>query len=351
MKKQFVLLLMALLVCGMMVACATEPVPESAPDATAEVPTYEALTLKMGHSAPVGSTLDVVAQSIVDEVAAKTDGLLTIEIYPAAQLGDENVMFDSVMSGTLDMDFVGTPILSTVMPEFNAVSLPFLFKDVEEFFSVVTSEEFISTTNAIVNEKNLELIGYPNGEMRGLSNVKHEVRTPEDLKGLTIRVMSGSMYTDMFQAMGAITSTLAFGEVYSALQQGVIDGEDNGLNMLDMMKFMEVEKYHTALGHTVQTNPLVVNKQVWDSLPAEWQQIIRDAVKTQEDNYITGILEPQIAASKAVCEENGVNIVMELTDEEYQAFRDSVQSVYEKYQAVIGDEFYTFILDLVESYR
>lgn len=308
-------------------------------------------TIRLGHSGPLGSSIDVSVQNIAAEIEEKTDGALIIEIYPGAQLGDENVMLDSLMSGTLDMDLAGTPILANVMPEFNMLNMPFLFRNTDEFFAVVNTKDFIEKSNSITNPKGIVLLGYPNGEMRGLSNTRHEVRTPADLKGLNLRVMAGPLYTDIFKALGAMTTTLSFGEVYSALQQGVIDGEDNGINMLDMMKFMEVEKFHTALGHTIQTNPILVNKKLWESLTEEQRNIIQDVVFANAKAYPTEILKPQIDASKKVVEDNGVKVVMELSQEEYQSFVDAVAPVYDKYKPQVGDDFYQFVMDQITAYR
>ncbi|MCK9217503.1 MAG: TRAP transporter substrate-binding protein [Firmicutes bacterium] len=353
-RKLSLLLAMILIVTLSLMACGKTP--ESQPEGdngeeNGEGVIQETRTIKLGHSGPPGSSLDVVVQNIAEEVEKRTDGALIIEIYPGAQLGDEGVMLDSLMSGTLDMDLAGTPIMANVMPEFNMLSMPFLFRNTDEFFDIVNTDDFIAKSNAITNPKGIVLLGYPNGEMRGLSNVKREVRTPADLKGLNIRVMNGPLYTDMFKALGAMTTTLSFGEVYSALQQGVIDGEDNGINMLDMMKFMEVEKFHTVLGHTIQTNPLLINKQLWDSLSEEHRNVIQEVVTEEAKAYPTKVLEPQIAASKKVVEENGVKVIMELTQDEYQAFKDAVEPVYDKYKPQIGDDFYQYVMDKISDYR
>lgn len=349
MKKKYVFLLAILIIFAFALGACEEQ--STVKDPEPEVVETKITVIKLGHSGPPGSSIDVGVQNIAKAVEEKTDGALVLEIYPGAQLGDENVMLDSLMSGTLDMDLAGTPIMANVMPEFNMLSMPFLFRNTDEFFAIVNSKDFIEKCNEITNPKGIVLLGFPNGEMRGLSNVKREVRTPEDLKGLNLRVMAGPLYTDMFKAMGAMTTTLAFGEVYSGLQQGVIDGEDNGINMLDMMKFMEVEKFHTALGHTIQTNPLLVNKKLWDSLPEEQQKIVEDVVFAQAQAYPEEILKPQIEASKKVVEENGVKVVMELTQEEYEAFKNSVSSVYDKYKPEIGDDFYEYVMNQINSYR
>ena len=351
-KKVFSLLLASALLIGCLAGCGDKNTPSGSKDPapSGSGSSGQTVSLKLGHVGPPGSTMDIVAQGIAEQVKEATNGSVEIIVYPQGQLGDETVMLDSTLSGTLDMAMIGTPVMSTVFPEFNALCLPFLFRDTDEFFSIVQTDEFIEKTNAITSQKGAVLLGYPNGEQRGLSNVKHEVRTPADMAGLKIRVMNGSIYTDTFAALGATTSTMPFGEVYTALQQGVIDGEDNGLDFMTKQKFSEVEKYHTNLGHAIQTNPFIVNSGVWDKLSADQQQAIKDAIKTQQDAYaVTLATELEKAVTNA--EDAKVNLVMELTDEEYGAFRDACSGVYEKYQSIIGDEFYNYVLGLVDAAR
>lgn len=348
MKKLFSLLLASALLIGCLAGCGDKPSGGSQPPATAKP--GETVTLKLGHVGPPGSTMDIVAQGIATQVKEATGGAVVIEVYPQGQLGDETVMLDSTISGTLDMAMIGTPVMSTVFPEFNMLCLPFLFRGTDEFFSIVQTEDFIAKSNEITSAKGLTLLGYPNGEGRGLSNTKREVRTPADLAGLKIRVMNGSIYSDTFAALGAATSTMPFGEVYTALQQNVIDGEDNGLDFMTKQKFSEVEKYHTNLGHAIQTNPFIVSTAVWNKLAPEYQTAITDAIKAQQAEY-TKTLATAIEEAIVRAGEAKVNLVMELSDSEYQAFKDAVAPVYEKYEPIIGDSFYGYVNGLIEAAR
>jgi len=307
------------------------------------------LTLKMGHTGPVNSSLDVGLKNIAKEVQEKTGGSVVIQIYPQGQLGSEEVMLDSAITGTLDIAITSTPILANIKPEFNALSLPFLFKDVVDFFDIVTAEKFIGATSDLMKGKNLVLLGYPNALMRGLSNTKRNIRTPADMKGLKIRVMAGPLYTDMFNAMGATTSTLPFSELYSALQQGVVDGEDNHIYVMNIMKFMEVEKYHTVLNHTVQCNAFLVNEKVWNKLSADQRQIFKNALNNLVKVYLDMVKSDTEKAIQAA-EKNRVNVI-NLSSAEGQAFKNAVQPVYAKYRKAIGDEFYNYVMSQVESHK
>lgn len=338
--KKLVSLLLAL---TMVLSFAVGALADSGDYPTPEKP----ITLKLGHVGPPNSSLQLSAEAIADEVREKTDGAVNIEVYPQSQLGDAIVMLDGMSTGTLEMAMVGCNEIATMLPDFYAFCLPFLFTRLEDFMNVAWDQEVVDAAAEILATKGITLIGFTSGETRGFSNTKHAVHTPEDMAGMKVRIQAGSIYTDTFEALGTVPSTMAFSEVYSALQQGVIDAEDNGADMLTKMKFAEVEKYHTMLNHMVQSNPLMVSTDVWNQLSPEQQEIIR----TAEANWRAGYLEfmdGQIADSIQAAKDAGVEIV-ELTDEEFQAFKDATASVYDTYVPQIDPDFYALISSKVEA--
>ena len=154
---------------------------------------------------------------------------------------------------------------------------------------------------------------------------------------------------DTFEALGAVPSTMAFSEVYSALQQGVIQAEDNGADMLTKMKFAEVEKYHTMLNHMVQSNPLLISNEIWNRLSNDQQNAIVEAEAAWGDNYLP-FMKEQLAASVQAAKDAGVEIV-ELSDSEFQAFKDATASVYDAYTPQIDASFYELICGKIDAYR
>ena len=142
---------------------------------------------------------------------------------------------------------------------------------------------------------------------------------------------------------------MAFSEVYSALQQGVIHAEDNGADMLTKMKFAEVEKHHTVLNHMIQSNPLMISTDIWNQLSPEQQDAIVAAEKAWGDAYLP-FMEEQIGASIQAAKDAGVNII-ELSESEFQAFKDATASVYDTYVPNIDADFYKLICDKIDAYR
>lgn len=356
--KKFVSLLLALIMVLSLVACGGGKTEAPAkPDGTkteepakTDYPTAEKpITLKLGHVGPPNSSLQIAAETIAADVLEKTGGAVVIEVYPQSQLGDAIVMLDGMSNGTLEMAMVGTNEIATMLPDYYALCLPFLFSGLDEFINVVRDPEVTAASNEILNTKGITLIGYCSGETRGYSNTQHAVHSPADIAGQKVRIQAGSIYVDTFEALGATPSTMAFSEVYSALQQGVIHAEDNGADMLTKMKFAEVEKYHTMLNHMIQSNPLMISNEFWNKLSPEQQDAIVAAEKAWGDNYLT-FMEEQIANAIQSAKDAGVEIV-ELSDSEFQAFKDATASVYDTYVPDIDADFYKLICDKIDAYR
>lgn len=356
--KKFFALLLTLAMVFTLAACGGAPGSNSSgpaadsgkPADSADYPTAEKpVTLKLGHVGPPNSSLQIAAEAIAADVLDKTGGAVVIEVYPQSQLGDAVVMLDGLSNGTLEMAMVGCNEIATMLPDFYVFCLPFLFSGLDEFITVAREAEVTAKANEIMNTKGITLIGFPTGECRGYSNTQHAVHSPADITGQKVRIQAGAIYVDTFEALGAVPSTMAFSEVYSALQQGVIHAEDNGADMLTKMKFAEVEKYHTMLNHMIQSNPLMISTEVWNKLSPDQQSAIREAEAAWGDNYLT-FMEDQLASSVQSAKEVGVEIV-ELSDSEFQAFKDATSSVYDVYVPQIDSSVYELVCGRIDAYR
>lgn len=335
--------LILVLVALLMPACAPKEVaPAPAPP--------EKLVFKYGHCAPPIQIMGRAATFFKEYVEEHSGGAIEIEVYPLSQLGGERAMYDQILAGTLDMGSIGAPIQSTAVPEMNAFCLPFVVANEDIFWDVVKTKEFHDRFTSIVRERTgVELLAYADVCGRGVLNKYRPIRSPEDLQGLKVRVMEGAIYTDMFRAMGAGTAPIPFPELYTALQQGVVDGEDNSCDMAVMMKFVEVEKFYTNTNQTMQTNPLIVAKSSWAKLTAEQKQLFIETAEAMDvfsrEEYRKDKLEGYVTAR----EEYGVEVIEELTAEERAAFKKAVEPVLAKYRKVIGEDFFDFFIDLVNK--
>jgi C4-dicarboxylate-binding protein DctP len=199
-----------------------------------------------GHSTPEKSSGNTQAMIFKEKIEELSGGAILVDVYPGSQLGNEATMLDGVYSGTMDAGIISGTVLTSILPQVNAWYLPFLFKDLADLGDTIYTDEFYEYNAQLFEEETgIHFLGIPILSARGLLNDQHAVTTPDDMKGLTIRCIQGQIIVDIFEAMGASTTQLAFNEVYTALQQGVIDGVENGLSDCIEMKFVEVGKYYT----------------------------------------------------------------------------------------------------------
>lgn len=356
MKKALSLILalamvMSLAACGGERAAGQPSAPDAnepaaaAPDAnypTAENP----LTISLGHSTPEKSSGNTQAMIFKEYVEEATGGAILVDVYPNSQLGNESTMLEGIYSGSMDAGIISGTVLTTVLPEVNAWYLPFMFSTLDEYAAVMFSDEFYEKTAELFETKTgMHYLGIPIVSPRGLLNTKRAVTSPEDMKGLTIRCIAGEIITDIFAAMGASTTQLSFGEVYTGLQQGVCDGVENGLSDCIEMKFVEVAKYYTDTIQCMNGLALIVSDALWQKLSPEQQEVLRAggryAESTVVENQQSYIDECYVVGA----EEYKVNVTR-LTDEQREAFRQACASVYDKYQPIIGDDYYNFVTGL-----
>jgi len=309
------------------------------------------VVFKYGHVAPPKQIMGKASDFLKNYVEEKTKGAIKIEVYPLGQLGGERAMLDAVLAGTINMANIGAPILATAVPEANAFCLPYVIPNEDVFWDVVNDKEFRGKFFSILRKKGVEPIGFIDGCGRGFLNKKRPVRRPEDIKGLTIRVMEGPIYTDMFRALGANTRTIPFPELYTALQQGVVEGEDNSADMAVFMKFTEIEKFFTNTNQTIQTNPTLIAKSSWDKLTEEQKKIFKEAGEAADKFSREEYRKDKLEGYRVAREQYNVAVIEDLTPEERAAFRKAVEPVLAKYRKVIGEEFFDLFINTAKKYE
>lgn len=308
------------------------------------------LVLKLGHPVPPVLPMAKGASWFAECVTQKTGGAVKIQVYPMSQLGGERAMFDQILAGTLDMGCISPTIMATAIPELDIFSLPFLLPNKEVARDVMNSKELYNKLAPIMRAKGVEPIIFGFGIIgRGVGNKLRPIRRPEDFNGLKMRVMEGSIFTETFRTLGANPAAIPWPEVYPALQQGVIDGEDGGYAAGVAMKFVEVSKFATQLNQTMQTNPIICAEGSWDKLTKEQQEIVRECAKLAEEvtKEETRKFEDEMAT--VAREQFGVQVIRELTPEERAAFKEATEPVRRKYRAVIGEEIYDWYIDFLKK--
>ncbi|SHJ52066.1 tripartite ATP-independent transporter solute receptor, DctP family [Malonomonas rubra DSM 5091] len=323
----------------------------------ASIPTAAlAAKVKFGHIAPTFHGMSKGIDAFADYVREKTDGKIDIATFPQGQLGNERSMASQVQSGSLPIAAVTTAVLQNFVPEVAILDMPFLFPNRATAYAVLDDEAVKEKIFSYLPKKGFVGIGWVENEIRDFSNTKRPIRHPEDIKGLKVRVMNSPAYLDTFNQLGASTVGIPFPEVYSALQTGVIDAQENPLMTAVLMKFPEVTKFVTNTQHALTECIIVVNPDFWNRLSPEYQQIFREAAKIATDVNRARNVEikqslPKLEISiEEYCKQNNVELI-NLTDAEREEFRKAMIPVWDKYRGIIGDDIFDFVLAKIEEHK
>jgi tripartite ATP-independent transporter DctP family solute receptor len=232
--------------------------------------------LTLGHGAAPGNPRHEAAVAFANAVKQKSGGKIEVQVAPSAQMGDDAAMITALRTGTLDMSANSQGAASIVVPEYAAFGMPFLFSEPAQAFKLLDGPlgKELADKSA---QKGLIVLGYWDNGIRHVSNSKKPVLSPADMKGLKIRTPPDAVTIDIMTALGSDTQQIKFAELYVALQQGVVDGQENPLANIDASKLYEVQKFISLTGHKFEMNPLLMSKRTWDRLSEADRKIIREA--------------------------------------------------------------------------
>src|SRR5688572_28777558 len=233
-------------------------------------------------------------------VKERTAGRYSVEVYHSAQLGEEKDTIEQVRSGVIDLNRISMAPFNGIIPETTVPSLPYLFRS-EDHMHKVMDGEIGAQIGAAFEAADLVVLAFYDGGARSFYNSKKPVNTLADLAGMKFRVIQSDIFVDMVSALGANATPMPYGEVYSAIQTGVIDGAENNFPSYDTAKHAEVAKYYSLDEHTMVPEVFVMSKASWDKLTPEDQAIFKEAAKesvTKQRELWTA----QVAASRAKVE-------------------------------------------------
>lgn len=233
--------------------------------------------IRVAGNFAVDHSSSIAMERFAKELAKLTNGELTADVFPAMQLGGAKENVDQVRSGAIFMTWIGMAYLSRTVPELEAVSLPFVFPDRKTAFRVIDSPVG-DLLNKKLAKKGYISLGYMELGSRNVTNNVRPLKTIADFKGLKIRLQPNKTHIATFRAIGANPVPMGIKEVYSALQQGVLDGEENPYSIILTKKFNEVQKYLSDTGHFFDFIIVVANKKRFDSLKPAFQKAIRKAM-------------------------------------------------------------------------
>ena len=333
MKKVIALVLAAVLCAAMLAGCGSSA-PAASGSASSDAPKYEKLTLTMAVNGTDTQVDSRVANHFKELVEAETDGAITIEVFPNDQLagGSSSKGVEMVADGSTDIAAYATVALSVLDPKLGIALVPWTFS------SYTQAREIIDATgldfyNSVLNEYGLTAVGSFHNGFRQLSNNVRPVTTPDDLKGLKIRVPGGEIYMNFFKEFGADPTNMNWGEVFTALQQGTIDGQENGVSVTSTSGVLEVQDYVTIWNYSYENDLIVFNSALWDTLSADTQAMLTEKA-VEACNWGRDIVEAEHDQLIEDFRAKGVQVDV-LTEEQIDAFKSRVtdfcQGFYEKY--------------------
>jgi TRAP-type transport system periplasmic protein len=290
------------------------------------------ITMKLGSDSPLSAAHTLAMVTLKNQVESQTNGRIKCTIYPDGQLGANDVMLNSIKSGSLDATIVDMAVPSTAVPECGIFSMPFLFKDGQQALRAANG-----ATGAVLKPKleaafACELLGWGTDGGRNMWNSKHPITTPADVKGLKMRTQQVQVQVDTYAAFGALPTPMAYTELYSALQTHVVDGGDNGPTDMVSGKLYEVTKYMTMTRHFNVIQMVVVSKKFMAKLTSSDQDVVRAAGKAGGEANATQTFKEE-DADVAILKTKGIEVI-EMSDP--QAFVDIAKSVYAKNANTVG---------------
>lgn len=282
-------------------------------------------------------------KEIVEE---KTNGAIIVEAYHSGQLGDDRTMTEALQLGTQEVTIPSTAPLANFVPEFSVFDFPFLFPN-EEVADKVLDGEVGQKFLEKLESQNLVGLAYWENGFRNVTNSKRAIETVEDFDGLKLRTMENDLHLEAFRALGANPTPMAFTELFTAMQQGTVDGQENPYATIYLQKFYEAQKYVSNSKHIYSPFVFLMSKSFYDSLTEEQQQIVKEAA-IEAGKYERELNREANAKYLADLQEEGMTYT-EIPPEEVAKMKELVQPVIDKYAEKIGKDVVDEVYQAVEE--
>lgn len=291
-------------------------------------------TLKFVNQNAKGHPIVLGMDKFAEIVEAKSGGKLKVTVYPGGALGSDQANVSALQGGTLEMASMNSGIFASLVKDFAIYDFPFLFANPAEADAVVDGS-FGKSLHAKLEEKGLVGLGYYELGFRHISNSKRPINKVEDLAGLKLRVIPNPINVDWVSALGANPTPLPFPELYAALEQKAVDGQENPVATINGAKLFEVQKHLVLSSHQYNPQSIVISKKVWDGLSADEKKVVQDAVnesikfQRQQSRALASSLLDTL-------KKNGMQVT-ELPAAEVAKLREKMKPVIAKHSATVGE--------------
>ena len=286
--------------------------------------------LKLGHIAEPVHPCGQGATKFVEFVTQKSDGEIVVEVFPSAQLGGQKDLVEGLVLGTVDMALVGTTVLGQFQPQISIFDLPFLFANREHAYKSLDNVGM--KIGEQLEPKGIKLLGYMENGIHHLTNNARPVSTPEEMKDLKVRVMNNMFFIEMMKSLGAFPTLRAFSGVYSAMQQGTVDGQENTSAHIWTKRFFEVQKYASKTAHVYSPEPVLISMAVWSRLDKDQQNIIFESAKEAIAWQRKFSAEKEQAYWTKIQASGKISVI----EVDRSVFKEAAKPVYAKFASLVG---------------
>jgi tripartite ATP-independent transporter DctP family solute receptor len=302
---------------------------------------------KLGFQSPRGNSVAEGADKFAEAVARLSGGKLKVNVFPGGAIGGDVQMISGIRAGTIDMGTLSAGLLVGLVKEFSLLDLPYLF-DNDDHAEAVVDGPFGQKLLQTLDSKGIVPLGFAACSFRNLTNSRRAVARLEDLQGLKIRVLQSPLALDLWKALGTNAVPMPFPELYTALEQKAVDGQENPVALVLATKFYEVQKHLSMTRHVLLAAMGIFSKQVWDQLNNEERAIFRQAWAEGVKFWREGARRDE---EEALAKLRTLMIVNEIAPAELAKFRAAARPVVDKYSAGADPEILKLLLADVERAR
>ena len=290
-------------------------------------------TLKFGLNGPEGHPAVAGMKAFAESVAAKSGGKIKVQLFLNGALGSDQAVVSSIKGGTIEMAVMNSGILASEVKALEVFDFPFIFSNEKEA-DAIADGPIGQKMHAMLQDKGIVGLSYWELGFRSITNSKRPLNKVEDIEGLKLRVIPNAINVDWVKALGANPTPLPFPEVYAAMEQKAIDGQENPVSVIAANKFWEVQKYVTLTNHQYNPQSVIFSKKVWDSLSAAEKKIIDDSADAAAKNQ-RAQSRAALVANLELLKKNGM-IVSQFSAAEVSKLRDKMKPVIDKHSAAVG---------------
>ena len=293
----------------------------------------EVKTIKLGFSAGSGTPRDIAAQEFKKIVEDKSGGSIKVEIYPAAQLGNDRDLIEGVKFGTVEMSVSSAGNFGNYEPKLGISALPFLFPTFEDAWAFMDSDVIKEVNKGLIDSSNIRVLSHFDNGFRCVTNSVRQIKSPKDMEGLFLRTPENPYVMETMKALGASPSPLGFSELYLALQQHTFDGQENPIPVIYNAKLYEVQDNIAVTNHSYDAMPLFINEAFYQSLSDDQKKIVSDAAIAAQ-NLDRKIVKEKTTSQLELLKEKG----MKVTTPDLKEFAAATDKVPYLFKTIFGEE-------------